>query len=96
MYQPIKVICLAFVGFCYISLANAQGILPSWMLRYKKEEAVSPPPAFDEDKELLRKLVESERSNKEALLKIETQKNESKLSDLAAEVEMAKQRQSEL
>ena len=90
------VVLFALVNFFLFSSSYAQGILPSWMLRYKKEEAVSPPPTFDEEKELLRKLVESERSNKEALLKIETQKNESKLSDLAAEVEMAKQRQSEL
>jgi hypothetical protein len=90
------VILFALANLCFFGSTYAQGILPSWLLRYKKEEAVSPPTAFDEEKELLRKLVESERSNKEALLKIEAQKNESKLSDLAAEVEMAKQRQSEL
>jgi len=61
---------VAITNLSFANTVNAQGILPSWMLRYKKEEAVTSPQAnYDEEKEQLRKQAELSKQRANELSK---------------------------
>ena len=84
MDRFVIALLFAVTNLFFVNSVNAQGILPSWMLRYKKEEAVTSPQAiYDEEKEQLRKQAElsKQRANElskenEELQRLRTQNNQ--------------------
>lgn len=70
MNRFVIVWLVTITNLFFANTVNAQGILPSWMLRYKKEEAVTSPQVnYDEEKEQLRKQAELSKQRANELSK---------------------------
>jgi len=70
MSKFVNICIFIFANLLFAELASAQGILPSWMLRFKKEEAVpSSQTTYDEEKEQLRRQAEVSKQKANELAK---------------------------